>query len=432
MTAVAAPPTLWTRDFALYFGARAVSLLGDWMMPVATALAVGAVYGVSGVGYVLAVHTTPFVLFILFGGVFADRIGARAMMVGADLVRAVTQGAVAVAFFVGTPPLWLLLLASALAGTAAAMFQPGVNSMVPLVARDPQRANATLKIADAAMQLGGPVLAGVMLALTGPGAAYTLDAGTFVVSALCLALLRHAPAVTGRTEASTVLRDLRLGWREFRSRSWMWSVIVIWVFFGLLAFGPLIPLGSRLIGDRLGAAAYGWAMASMGTGTVIGGLVAMRLRPARPLAAGAVALTGFAALPLSTALVLPLAGVMAGYLIGGAAWAFWSVMWSTSVQTLVRPEVLNRVTAYEVAGSVCGLAVGQALVGPVSTVVAPRDLLLLGTGVSAAVCVALLSVAPIRRLRRAGSGIAEPVTVPRVPSGNGPRPADRRSPARTR
>ena len=275
------PPMLWTRDFSFYFAARVVSLLGDAMMPVATALAVGAVYGVSGVGYVLAVWTAPFVLFVLFGGVFSDRIGARAMMVGADLARIVTQGVLAVAFFTGTPPLWLLIVASALSGTAAAMFQPGVNGMVPLVAKDPQRANGTLKIADAATQLGGPVLAGLLMALTGAGAVYALDAATFLVSGLCLVLIRLAPAA-GAGESSTVLFDLRRGWVEFRSRSWMWSVILVWVFFGMFVFGPYIPLGSRLIGDRLGDAAYGWAMAALGTGTVLGGLVALRFRPARP------------------------------------------------------------------------------------------------------------------------------------------------------
>jgi hypothetical protein len=87
--------------------------------------------------------------------------------------------------------------------------------------------------------------------------------------------------------------------------------------------------------------------------------------------------------------------------LGGFSWAFWSVMWSTSVQTLVAPEVLNRVTAYEVAGSVSGVAVGQALVGPAATVVAPRDLLLLSTAVTVAVCAAVLLIRPVRRLRRA-------------------------------
>jgi MFS family permease len=137
VTAVIDREVVFTRDFSLYFAARAVSLVGDAMMPVAAALAVGALYGVAGVGYVLAIWTAPFVLLIVFGGVFADRLGARTVMVAADAVRIVTQGALAVAFFVGTPPLWLLLAAAALAGTAAAMFQPGVNGMVPLVASSP-------------------------------------------------------------------------------------------------------------------------------------------------------------------------------------------------------------------------------------------------------------------------------------------------------
>jgi MFS family permease len=408
MTAVIVPPPaghvtprLWTRDFSFYFAARVVSLLGDAMMPVAAALAVGAIYGVSGVGYVLAVWTAPFVGFLVFGGVFADRIGARTMMIGADVVRAVTQGAVAVAFFAGTPPLWLLLVASALAGVAAAMFQPGVNGMVPLVAKDPQRANGTLKIADAATQLGGPVLAGLLMTLTGAGAVYLFDAGTFLLSGLCLTLIRVSAAVPGH--GTTVLADLRRGWTEFRSRSWMWSVIVVWVFFGLFVFGPYIPLGSRLIGERLGDAAYGWTMAGLGCGTVLGGLVAIRFRPARPLAAGGIVLIGFAAIPLSVALEPPLGVLIAGHILGGFSWAFWSVMWTTSVQTLVPPEVLNRVTAYEVAGSVSGVAVGQALVGPVATVVAPRDLLLLSTAVTLGVCAAVLLIRPVRRLRRAAS-----------------------------
>lgn len=184
-----AQPPLWDRRFTLYFTARSVSLVGDAMMPVATALAVGAVYGISGVGYVLGVWTGTFVLLVLFGGVFADQFGARRMMVGADLARVLTQGVLAAAFFAGTPPFWLLVSMAALAGAAVAMFLPGVNGMVPLVAREPQRANATLKVADALAQLVGPALAGLLITLTGAGTVYAIDAGTFVLSALCLALI---------------------------------------------------------------------------------------------------------------------------------------------------------------------------------------------------------------------------------------------------
>ncbi|WP_233508502.1 MFS transporter [Spongiactinospora gelatinilytica] len=392
--------SLWTRNFTFYFGARAISLLGDALMPVASALAVGQLYGIAGVGYVLAALTTPFVLFILFGGVFADRIGARTMMIGADVVRVITQGVVAVAFFTGDPPLPLLLAMSFLAGAAAAMFQPGVNGMVPQVAKDPQRANATLKFADAVTQLAGPALAGVLMAVTGPGFVYTLDAATFLVSGVCLALVR-LPAMP-RATSTRVLSDLRRGWEEFRARTWMWSVILVWVVWGLLVVGPYVPLSSQIIG-----ADYGWVMAALGLGTVLGGTLALRFRPVRPLAAGAMALSGYAPMPLMVALGAPLPVLMLAHVAGGCAWAFWSVMWSTSVQTQVPPDVLNRVTAYEVAGSVAGMAVGQALAGPVTTLIEPRDFMAGSAAVGIGVVCALLLIAPVRRLRRAGLNDAE-------------------------
>ncbi|WP_049566941.1 MFS transporter [Nonomuraea sp. SBT364] len=383
---------MWTRSFTLYFGARTISLLGDAMMPVASALAIGEVYGIAGVGYVLALWTASAVLVMLFGGVVADRIGARRLMIGADVVRVVTQGVVAVAFLDGSPPYALLLGMAALSGMAAGVFEPCVNGMVPLVAEDPQRANGTLKIAEAITQLAGPALAGVLVVVAGPVFVYTVDAATFLVSGVCLLLVRVA---VPRPEPSDLLSDLRRGWEEFKARSWMWSVILVWVFWGVLVVGPYVPLSSQVIG-----ADYGWVMAALGLGTVLGGLVAIRLRPRRPLAAGAVALSGYVAVPLTVALGLPLPLLMAGHLLGGCAWAFWSVMWSTSVQTQVAPDVLNRVNAYQVAGSVAGMAVGQALAGPVAAVIEPRAFMLGSALVAAGVVAALLSIRPVRRLGR--------------------------------
>ncbi|MGW7312058.1 MFS transporter [Streptomyces sp. NPDC054854] len=423
-----AATSLWDRRFTLYFTARAVSLLGDAMMPVAAALAVGPLYGISGVGFVLGTWTGTFVLLVLFGGVFADRVGARRMMVGADLVRVLTQGVLAAAFFAGTPPFWLLVTMAALAGAAVAMFQPGVNGMVPLVAREPQRANATLKVADALAHLLGPALAGLLIVLTGAGAVYAIDAGTFVLSALCLALIRLAPADVSKgtsTDADSTastwgsLRgDLRRGWQEFRSRTWMWAVILIWVAYGVLLFGPLVPLSSALIGARLGPNAYGLAVSFMGVGTVLGGLLALRLRPARPLAAGAVAMVLFTVLPLCVALGAGLPVLLAGHVLGAGAWAFWSVMWATSVQTHTPSAVLNRVTAYELAGSVSGIALGQILAGPATELAPPESLLLVSAGTCLAGCVALLSIPAIRTLRRVDSPDTVTPAAPGDPDGS--------------
>jgi predicted MFS family arabinose efflux permease len=167
------------------------------------------------------------------------------------------------------------------------------------------------------------------------------------------------------------------------------------VFWGVLVIGPYVPLSSQIIG-----ADYGWVMTALGLGTVLGGLMAIRLRPRRPLTAGAVALSGYVAVPLTVALGLPLPLLMTGHLLGGYALAFWSVMWSTSVQTQIAPDVVNRVNAYQVAGSVAGMAVGQALAGPITVLVEPRVFLLGSALVTVGVVTALLLIKPVRRLGR--------------------------------
>ncbi|MEU4423075.1 MFS transporter [Actinoplanes sp. NPDC024001] len=393
---------LWTADFTRFFVARSVSAFGDAMLIVAAALAIGQVYGATGVGVVLAAHMIPFLGFILFGGVLADRIGARPLMLGADLVRLLAQGAVAVAFFAGTPSLWLLVTCSAVSGAAAAMFQPGVNGIVPLVSSDPHRANATIRVANAIAEMLGPAAAGLIFGFFGAGPVYAVDAATFAISAACLAGLRleKVPRV-----ASSTLRDLVAGWHEFRARQWIWSVILVWVFYGIFLFGPLIPLGAVTVSAELGAPAYGWMQSALGAGTVLGGLAALRLKPRRPLAAGAVGMFGFVLLPLAIALHVSLPLLLAAAAVNGVVWAFWSIMWQTSVQTQVPQHMLNRMTSYEVLGSTGSLPIGQALAGPVAGVVGAERVLGVSVLVGLLGSTVLLLVPAVRTLGRA----AEPV-----------------------
>ncbi|MEV4375279.1 MFS transporter [Streptosporangium sp. NPDC049644] len=392
--------SVWTRSFLLFFTARSISMLGASMVPFATAVGVGGLgYGPTGVGLALAAWMAPFAVLILFGGVFADRFTPRRMMIGADTVRMVTQGISAALFISGRPDLWPILVISAINGVAAAMYQPGVSSTVPRVARDVQRANATLRVSESIMMLAGPGVAGAIVGFRGVGVVFAIEAVGFAVSAVCLLLLR-LPAVALPVVARSIWRDLRGGWREFRSRTWMWSVILVWAVFGVTLFGPMLPLGSVLITERFGEAAYGLVMSASGAGTVVGGLIAMRVRPGRPLMAGAIGLFGFALEPLSIALASPPEILMAAHVIGGAGWAFWSVMWATSVQTQVPAEALNRVTAYEVAGSTLFIPIGQVLAGPVAGVTGAPQLLTVSSIVAVAGCVSLLLVPAVRGLRR--------------------------------
>ncbi|UUN28813.1 MFS transporter [Streptomyces sp. FIT100] len=394
-----ARPRLWTWNFSLYFTARIASMLGDAMIPVALSVAMLSLgYGVSAVGFALAAWMGAFALFVVFGGVFADRFHPRPLMIGADAARSLLMGALAAYFWVGRAPLWFIVGVAALGGTATAMFQPGVSSLVPQVAADPHHANGVLRVAQGLSTMAGPALAGTLVATVSVAPVFAVVAATFAVSGVCLVALRLPPFVVDRS-AST-LANLRTGWDEFRSRSWMWSVILIWWFLGIFVWGPITPLGAAAIIDAHGKAAFGYAEAAFGAGCVLGGLVAIRVRPSRPLLGGGLAMFLFPLMPLAAALVPALPLLLLGYGVSGIGWAFWGVQWATTVQTQISEDRLNRVTAYEIAGSILAAPFGQAIAGPVSALFTIRDLLLVGTLIALCCAIALIAVSPVRRLPR--------------------------------
>ncbi|WP_328312240.1 MFS transporter [Streptomyces sp. NBC_00442] len=409
LNALPAPgPQLWNHQFRLFFTARTVALFGDGMVPVALAAGLlGAGRPASSVGYALGAWMGPFAALVLFGGVLADRFTPRRMMVVADALRLVGASVLAVSFMVldGGPPLWEVYALSALSGVGAALFQPGVASTVPRIATDVQRANAVLGVSEALMGMAGPAFAGAVAGLWGAGAVFAANAATFGVSGICLFLLRLGAAGASDVPRGGFGAELAGGWREFRARTWLWGVITVWTVYGLTVLGPATPLTAVLVTEGHGAGTYGALMAVNGAGSVLGGLLALRLRPARPLAAGALALLGVSVALLSLGLDLPVAALGAGQFTLGAAFAFWLVMWSTTVQTQVPPEALNRLHAYDVAGSLLMLAAGRALAGPVAEAFGAEKLLLVGAGLNVVAVAVLLAVPAISGLRRVGSGV---------------------------
>ncbi|MEV3872052.1 MFS transporter [Streptomyces sp. NPDC049906] len=417
----ASRPRLWSWNFNLFFTARAVAKLGDTMLPVA--LAAGLLqhgYGAGAVGLAMAASVACFAGLVIFGGVFADRFSPRLLMIGSDVLRLGTQALTAGLFFSGHVVLWQICVIGAVNGAAAAIFQPGVASTVPRLAADVQAANGAIRVAESTAHLAGPALAGLLVAVSSPGGVFAAHAATYGVSALCLVLMRlPAPAPDDRGHPHGFRADLVEGWREFRARTWLWGVIAVWCAYSVAVAGPAIPLVATEVIQDHDPRAYGLVNSALGAGTVIGGLIALRLRPRRMLRAGSIALFGFAAHPATVGANLPVWAMCLGAAVAGAGGSFWAVMWATSVQTQVPPDVLNRIHAYDVAGSLAMMPVGQALAGPAATATAAGGdgVLLFGAVMAVAVPATLLLVPAIRGLVR-----ADPRPAPVIAGGPGSPP----------
>lgn len=393
---------LFSRDFTLFFSARTVSILGDHMLlPLTIIVAMQeAGYGYSGVGFALAAQMGALALFLVFGGVLVDRFTPLRIMIISDAARLVVHAGLAFAFATGTTDLWLILALLALSGIASGAFQPGFASVIPQVADDIQQANASIRVTESLMMVGGPATAGVLLALTEVWVVLTVDAATFAVSgALLLAMRIKVPRPA---EQRSLRRDFVDGWDEFRSRTWLWGVIVIWMLFSLTVMGPFVTLGEGFVALEHGESTLGLVMASLGLGSVVGGLVATRIRPSLLLRAGTIALVGVPFGPLVVAADLSPIWLAAGFGVLGASLAFWLVMFHTSVQTQVPREMLGRVNSFEVAGSMIMGPVGRAFAGPVGAWLGIATVLAFSSVMAVVVVVLLLSVPAIRNLRRVG------------------------------
>lgn len=390
------------RPFRLLLVARATSLLGDQIAPIALAFAVLDLTGsASDLGLALAARTLALVVFVLAGGVWADRLSRHRLMMASDLGRLASQGLLAALLVGGIARIWEVVALQAVNGAATAFFRPAATGLTPatVAAHDVQRANALLTFTDSASQVLGPVVAGVLVVSLGPGWGIAADAATFAVSALCLGGIRLPPRE--RTGARlSFLADLRGGWDAVRSRTWLWLSTLLFAMFQLLVLPTFFVLGPVISERDLGgAAAWAAITAAWGAGAVVGAIGAMAIRFARPLVA--CNLTASLVVP---AMVFLAAGsstvVVAAAAVGaGIAISYASVIYETVIQQSVPEAVLSRVAAYDWMGSTALRPLGYAAVGPIAAVVGTGATLSFAGALTAALLIGSISIPAIRDLR---------------------------------
>jgi len=410
MPAAVAAELLRDPNVARLAAARFISTFGTAMAPVAMAFGVLELTGAPRlVGLVLASQTAAQVAVQLFGGALADRWSRQRLMVGAELLAATSQTAMATLLFSGTDRIWALAGLMAVNGVAFALFHPASIGIVPqLVARERlQPANAILTLAQSgAFGLGGAV-AGLLVAVAGTGWAIALDAASFVVSAWLVAGMRPGPQERG---APTHLwRQLRDGWREFTAHRWLWTIVLQFTLLvaawqgGLFVVGPVVA--ARELG---GAASWGWVTGALGFGLLAGGLVGMRVTFARPLLVATFAILTLAAPLVALAAGAPLVTVVAGAFLAGFGAQVFAVIWYTALHTRVAPDALSRVSAYDSVGSIALAPLGEAFAGPLIEAIGTRPTLWWASALIVVPTLAVLAVPEVRHLGPEVGGAARP------------------------
>jgi MFS family permease len=368
-----------------------------------TALAF-AVLDVTGskrdLGFVLAARSIPQIVFILGGGVLSDRLPRNAVMVGSNLASMVTQGVLAALLLSGSAELWMLVTIAALNGFVSAFFFPASAGIVPQTVPPDmlQQANALLRLVLNSTAVVGAALGGILVVSLGPGWAIAIDAATFGLGALFVGLMHLPPTV--RNQSASFVRELTEGWNAFRSRSWLWAIVLQFSFVNAAFSGALLVLGPVQADAHFGRGWWAGILAAESAGLICGGLLMLRVHPQRLLL-----LATFSVLPIAIPIALlgkpaAAAAIAAGAFVAGFSLEIFAVGWDTTMQQEIPGEMLSRVYSYDMLGSIALVPLGLAVIGPVADAIGTQEALYGTALLIVAATLPVFLVRDVRELRR--------------------------------
>jgi MFS family permease len=387
------------RSFARYLAAVTISTLGTGMATVALAFAVLEFGGAIDLGIVLLAREIPIVVFLLLGGVFADRLPRRTILVGTDLVKGAAQLVTASLLFTGTADVWNVALLQTVFGVAGAFSRPATIGLVKEAVSDErlQEANALVHLSSSVFSIAGPAIGALIVAAGSPALAIAIDALTFFASAAFTASMRLAATV--RLASASILGDLRTGWREFTARSWTVAMVVSFGLFQLTYFPALLVLGPVVAKEQLGGATpWGTILAFGSAGAVVGGLFALRLRFKRPLVASALLIVPAGLLLASLAVPLPVILIAVVSFAGGVGFALGDTLWITALQRNVPEHALSRISSFDWFGSVALNPIGYAVIGPLAATIGTAQTLAVAATLNIATSIGVALVPSVRNV----------------------------------
>jgi MFS family permease len=411
------------REYRLLVTSMAASLFASGLWLVAGVYQVIALGGGPTELSVVATATAfGLLVSVLVGGVAADRLPKRALLLGVEGVRVVSAATAGVLAVTGTLQLWHLAVIAFVLGAAEAFFFPAYSAILPtlLPADELLAANGvegTLR--PVAQQALGPALAGVLVGAFTPSSALLTAAGIYALAAITLLAMRRV-AVVPAAERSSVLGDLAEGFRYLFRTGWLFATLAFATFYVLVLIGPIEVLLPFAVREQTGGGASSFALVlgAFGLGGAIGSLVVSSWRLPRRYLTAMILLWGAGAAPLALIGVTTHLWVMAvATFVVGFTGAVAMVIWGTLLQRRVPPHLLGRVSSLDFFVSLAFMPVSMAAAGPVGE--------LLGvpmTFVLAGLVPVFLAVAAILGWRLPADEIAHPIVAPSDAEESAPLP----------
>jgi len=360
------------RDFRLLLADRALAPFSVGFSMVGVSFAVLKVTGsTADLSYVLAAQAAPMLVFSLLGGVFADRFKPQWVILAGNVCVIAGEGVFGLLMLtMDHPPLWAMVGLEAVNGVGGAVFYPASQALLPQIVPEAllQEGSSISRLVMNIGQMTGAAVAGVVVAVAGPGLALTLCA-VGMLGTVPLMLIIKGSGERGRAAADRpgLLAELREGWTEYRIHTWLWATSIQFCLVMMAFNGAFLVLGPVVARAHLGGpAAWGAISASDAFGLIAGGLVSLRYIPRRPmlfvvLTGGSIAIT-----PIALGLVLPLPVICLSAFIVGLLAEVMMVQWTVALATRIPSDKLARVTSYDAFGSLAAMPAGALAAGPLA------------------------------------------------------------------
>jgi predicted MFS family arabinose efflux permease len=388
-------------DFRRYFASSVINAIGSWASMVALSFGVLEQGTATALGLVFLAREIPIVVFVLAGGVWADRWSRRSILIGSNVLSCAAQAVTAAALLDGWG-LGVVAAAQVVSGGATAFSRPATTGFIPeLVPPEQlQQANALGNLSWSSVALIGASAGALLVAGVGAGWALALDASTYAVAAALI-------AGVGRTGSRVVhdtspLADLTEGWRAFLSYPWVVAMVIGFGVYQLTLFPALEVLGPLTAKTHLGgASAWAEILIAGALGAIVGSVVALRVHPRRPLVTSMLASGVMAAELYLLGFATPVWTIALAAFCGSVGLSIADAVWFTALQGHIPGDQIGRISSFDWLGSIALNPIGYAFVGPLAAASSPEAVLIGSASLMAAATIGVLAIPSVRTLRPA-------------------------------